>query len=450
MIGAMLRIACLYLVLAGLTLPFVHAQTPPPGAAKLQFIAMLNRHGVRTPLMTNEQLNEYSVEQWPKWNVPLGALTEHGRTQLKLIGTYNREYYTKTGLLGSGGCAEAGQFYFYSDVTPRNIESAKWMAEGLFPDCNAKIYSSPLNGADPLFHLFDGFQKPDTALWAAALVGRLGGHPEYLDAMYRSRLEILEEVFLGCRPGPNCPADGKAPKRSLLAMRTNLTAEPGKIPTLSGPLSQASTMVEGLMMEWADGMPAKDIGWGRVNKEKLRELMFLQDAYIELAQRTPYAARAQGSNIMSHMLRSMEQAVTGKAVAGALGKAGDKGLIMLGHDTNMSWLAGILGVSWALEGYQPNGRPPGAALVFEIWKEASGKNTVRMYLSAQSLDQLHDGTPLTLQNPPLKAPIFIPGCSTAAAGWPCDWEAFKRKVERDIDPAFVSATPANLVTNTLR
>jgi hypothetical protein len=64
---------------------------------------------------------------------------------------------------------------------------------------------------------------------------------------------------------------------------------------------------------------------------------------------------------------------------------------------------------------------------------------VRTYLLAQTLDQLRNNTPLSLQTPPAKAPIFIPGCSSAAEGWPCDWDAFQRTLQGAIDPAFVTA-----------
>jgi 4-phytase/acid phosphatase len=176
-----------------------------------------------------------------------------------------------------------------------------------------------------------------------------------------------------------------------------------------------------------------------VNKSNLLEMMMLQEAYNDLALRTPYLARANSSNLLSHMLRSMQQGVRGKSVRGALGKPGDRALIVLGHDSDLSHFGSLLEISWALEGFQPNCRPPGAALVFEIWKEAAtGKRTVRTYLMSQTLDQMRHLTPLGLETLPTRAPIFIPGCSTAGEGWPCDWEKFQRVAGSAFDPAFTS------------
>ena len=62
----------------------------------------------------------------------------------------------------------------------------------------------------------------------------------------------------------------------------------------------------------------------------------------------------------------MEQAVKGSVIQGSLGEVGDRVLIVVGHDTNISNIAGLLGISWLLDGYPPDDTPPGGALVFEL------------------------------------------------------------------------------------
>jgi 4-phytase / acid phosphatase len=71
-------------------------------------------------------------------------------------------------------------------------------------------------------------------------------------------------------------------------------------------------------------MDASKVGWGRVDANKLRELMQLHTANAELERRTSIVARAQSSNLLRHILASMRQAESGKPVAGALGKPGDR------------------------------------------------------------------------------------------------------------------------------
>jgi 4-phytase/acid phosphatase len=246
-------------------------------------------------------------------------------------------------------------------------------------------------------------------------------------------------VLLGCTPGAKCPPEGTSVKQSLLQLTTSVTQGKGDhLVELAGPLSTAHSFAEDFLLEYTNGMADKTLGWGRVNESNLRQMMSLHAAYSELLRRTPYLARTNGSNLLSHMLKSMEQAVAGKAVAGALGKLGDKGVVIVGHDTNLCNVAGMLGLSWLLEGYQPDDTPPGGALVFELWRHpVTGEYTVRTYYTAQTLEQMRKALPLTLDSPPAKAAVFVPGCSTADEGFACGWKEFRRTLETAIDPAFV-------------
>ena len=141
--------------------------------------------------------------------------------------------------------------------------------------------------------------------------------------------------------------------------------------------------------------------------------------------------------MLSHVLRSIEQALSNSPMPGSVGKPGDRVLILVGHDTNISNVAGMLGISWLLEGYQVDDTPPGGALVFELWEQPNGEFAVSTYYLAQSLEQMRKALPLTLDVPPLKSPIFVPGCSIADDKMTCPWKTFQRKVENAVDPAFV-------------
>jgi 4-phytase/acid phosphatase len=144
-----------------------------------------------------------------------------------------------------------------------------------------------------------------------------------------------------------------------------------------------------------------------------------------------------GSNALAHILETMEQAVTDKAVPGALGKPGGRATVMVGHDTNLSNIAGILNINWLIDGRRDD-TPPGGALVFELWQAPTPSGyEVRIYYTAQTLEQMRDLTALTLDKPPARANVFLPGCSAGRANFPCDWKAFQQTLKTAIDPAFV-------------
>ena len=212
------------------------------------------------------------------------------------------------------------------------------------------VHAVPAGKSDPLFSpLAAGIGKPDPQLAAAAISGRIGGRPQALTEAYRAGLEALQQVLLGCEPGKKCPPEGKSVKKLLLEQPADVQKQ-SRLAQLTGPLASASTITESLLLEYTDGKKDQEVGWGRVNRTNLQSLMLLQEAFVDVQLRTPYLARANVSNLLSHLLQSMQQAVQGKPVEGALGKPGDKGLFVMGHDSNLSALGGLLGLSWLLGG----------------------------------------------------------------------------------------------------
>jgi len=410
-----------------------------PGA-ELTFVVILSRHGVRSPTWTTKRLNEYSAEAWPDWGVPPGYLTAHGKLLMQLFGAYDRAYLARAGLLSPAGCSEDDQVFFRADSEERTLETGRALAAGMLPACNAEVHSEREGKHDPLFSPFEvGIKPPDGRLAAAAVAGRIGGNPQALEELYRPALETMQQVLLGCQPGsPRPPAGGG--KKSVFDLPTSLESGKGDHSVeLNGPLKTASTISEDFLLEYANGMMGKELGWGRLNESTLLEMMSLHAVYADLMRQTPALARARASNLLSHALASMDQAVAGRAVAGAIGKPDGRAVILVGHDTNISNVAGALGLSWLIPGYQRDDTPPGGALVFELWRQRpNNEYAVRAYYMCQTLEQMRTARPLTLDAPPARAPIFVPGCSTASEGMPCDWKAFRRTAEAAIDPAYVN------------
>ncbi len=414
------------------------AQDSVAAGPKLKFIVILTRHGVRSPTWTLPALNQYSAEPWPDWGVAPGRLTPRGRELMTRFGSYYRRYFAANGLLHSTGCEEAGHVRLLADAESRTLETGDALAAGMMPACGIRTQTVG-DGKDPLFSpLAAGIGNPDRALAAASISGRIGANPDALVRLYQAAFDTLHEILFGCVPNAPCPAEEKPGKRSVLKEPSSLEASKGDhAADLRGPLRIGSTLSEDFLLEYVNGMEGKDLGWGRLNAGKLLEIMRLHAAYADLARQTPYVAHLQGSNLLSHVLRSMEQAVKRSTVTGALGEVGDRVLVIVGHDTNISNIAGMLGIDWLLDGYQPDDTPPGSALVFELWQKGEREMTVSTYYLAQSLEQMRKALPLTPEAPPLKSPIFVSGCSTADQKMTCPWNAFQHTLENAIDPAFV-------------
>ena len=417
--------------------PLVDAIEVEP-AGELKFVVIISRHGVRSPTGKVDQLNQYSAQPWPKWSVPPGYLTEHGAKLMTLFGAYDRELLHAEGLLSRSGCEDAGRVTIIADSDQRTRESGKALAAGLFPDCQVDVHALAEGTHDPLFHFTPRPGDADRLMATAALSGRIGNNPAGLVDVYRTQLMEMEAVLTGCPSHVTCAPARGAPPKSLFDNPSSI--EPGSgdhLTELRTPLGTAATMSENLLLEYTEGMKMSEVGWGNVDSNKLRELMELHTANSDLERRTGFVARTQSSNLLAHVLDSIQQAIAEKPVAGALSKPGDHLLVLVGHDTNLSNISGALGLSWLLDGRRDD-TPPGGALVFELrQRPGTAAHEISVYYTAQTVEQMRNASPLALDNPPPRASVFIPGCGSAGASFPCKWEDFQRVLTLAINPGFV-------------
>lgn len=396
------------------------------GAAgpELKYVVIVSRHGVRSPTWDAARLREYSPDPWPDWGVAPGELTPHGRELIRILGDYYREWLAGEGLLSPPGCRDAGRVFVWADKDQRTVETGRAFAETILPGCGVALHSGA-GGRDPLF---SGVGAPSAERALAAVRQRLGSDPQRLVGQHRQAIDALQFILTGGRGAP----------RKLLDPRPGVDVEvSGKSVEMTGPFAAGSTLSEVFLLEYANGFRGRDLGWGRLTEENLDRALELHGLYADLMRRTPYIARARGSNLLAHVLHSLEQAASGSAVPGALGHPGDALLFLAGHDTNLSNLSGMLDLSWQLKGYRPDETPPGGALIFSLWRDSGGHLFVRTKYLAQTLDQMRNAERLNAANPPATQELRLPGCAASEAPG-CAWADFQQTVSKAIDPAFVS------------
>ena len=164
--------------------------------------------------------------------------------------------------------------------------------------------------------------------------------------------------------------------------------------------------------------------------------------YTDLMRRTPYLARARGSNLLAHILRLMEQAASGKSTAGAFGSAGrcSAGPGRARHEPVQSFR--MLGLSWKLPGYQDDDTPPGGALLFPLWRDSrTGQLSVKLRYLAQTLDQMRNANSQSVAAPPASQDVSMPGCDAAEGDEGCPWETARMVMQKAIGPRFTVVEP---------
>src|SRR5579872_7216699 len=430
-----LRLATLALLCG----PFLAAQ--PADDTLLKQVIIFGRHGVRSPILPNKALNFLSATQYPTFTdtsgnpLGVGVLTPNGGTIETLLGGYFRQWLIQQELLTGNDSADANFVYFRATDTPLITDTAKAFWNGLLPAGGAPNINV-VPGNDPLFNpVGAGVALLNYQMALAAVNGRLGGNPQALASAYAPELALTRSVLfnyaVNATPVPLAPAG----KMDAAEEPITLATGDSTLPVSIGGLTDVIGAIDPFVMEYANGMPDAEVGWGQLTAGSVNQTFRLYNLLLDLEFRTPYLARVQSSNLASHIVRSMVQAATGNTPGGALGTPSTKVIALIASNTNITGVAGLFHLDWLLPSYEADVAAPSGALVFELRQsQSSGEYIVRVSYIAQTMDQLRNLKPLTLDAPPASAAVFIPGCSVDNATFDCPLGRFVRVADQVIDP----------------
>ena len=394
----------------------------------IQAVIVVARHGVRAPIESEIRSSSYNVQPWPTWPVAPGVLTPHGAAALKLLGEYYRSRYSS--LLQNLSCDHPG-IYVEANTTQRTIASAKAMSSALAPECQIDVHYRT-SGINPLFvPASDGVA--DHQRVSDATLGRMADQPDWFTHAFARPLAVMHHVLTDCR-GNDC---GKS-KPDCCTMTVKNGAVSLRDTRTDNPVALGADLAENFLLEYTEGLPMKQVGWGRVNRDDLNDLMEMNTRYHDFMLRTPYGAQVAASDLAVHIRDTISGVASGVAVPGQLGTPQDHLFLLAGHDSNLSWLGGLLRLDWLLPDQTFNATPPGSALVFEIHRSrTTSSSTVQVFFISQTLDQIRFLRALKGAEQPSVAPVFVPGCSGAAPAYACSVEDFAKVVTAAADSRFV-------------
>lgn len=342
-------------------------ETRPAPQLLLRIVVM--RHGVRSPTSAPGELAPYAHRPWAEWPVAPGMLTSHGAQGMTALGQRYRQSFGDAGLW-SGRCGTLDKVVVIADSTPRNRASAAALVQGLAPSCHGHYLALAADQSNPLFHFGESKDAKED-----------DGAPSSIPTPWPpDALRLLQRVLLDCS-GDACLAQAKTAGRKLLVDPAHADDA-----ARAKSLKTAGSLSENLMLEYAQGLPMAQVAWGAGDGDTIGQLITLHNLQFALSKKSMPAAVQAGSNLMAHILATLQQGSGATPVVAPLSDRHAKVVILLGHDTNLANLAGMLGLDWH-DARQPDDYPPGGALVFDLLDD-HGQYTVRVATAMPTLDAL--------------------------------------------------------------
>ena len=383
---------------------------------------LLVRHGVRAPSQDSAKLAAFSARNWPAWPVAAGELTPHGFKGMVLLGQYLGSQYRSDGLLAAGGCQATGQILVWSDnLDQRTRLSGQALLDGMLPGCAAHArYAEPLTVPDPMFHpvqtrvcSLDEASVNQSVHGALARLSGRGINPDESSATLVRLGHLLHPEW----------SDARLRRWAASGLQVS-TGHDGYQLKLLPPYGEAATVSEIFSLEYGQGLPADQVAWGEAGSaDALAGWMILHNLKLAAVEQADYVAKRNGSMLAQRILTELQAPAAPDA---------HKLVILVGHDTNVANLAGMLGLQWH-DSQQPDDIGPGTALVFEKLINRQGESMLRMRVIRQTADQLRFGQPLDNEHPPLVKDLTLPECEGQQDGM-CRLSAFARLLKERIDP----------------
>ncbi len=376
----------------------------------LERVVLVQRHGVRAPTQSPQELASWSSRAWPHWPVKPGILTPHGAQVVGLVAGGMRAYFVQAGLLPATGCPGGALVLWADGHDQRTRESGRMMGEQLAPGCGVTpdfMKMAPNKKSDPVFNSVGGacvFDKAEVRRAVDAAIATPQG-PRLVDPASAEAIAKVQPIL-------------KAREASATLAPSQVTLHKSGV-RLTGALELAAVVSEIFLLEYAEGMPLNQVGWGAADPSQMGVMLAARARQVSLTRALPYQARREGAL----MARLFLDTLAGKTRAAAPAVGADvKVLALAGHDDNLSNMAGVFGVNWNLPN-QPDATAPATAFTLELWRDKAGARSVTATIWYAELEGMRALNPAAVHS--VRVPF--PGCTSATPG-ACTLEDLTRTV----------------------
>lgn len=387
------------------------SQAPAESLLRVERVVMLMRHGVRPPTKARIAPEGSHDLPWPDWPVAFGELTPHGYQAIVKLAQWDRQHWGQEGLLPEAGCPWHAEVDISASARSRAQDTAHALNEGMFPGCGINVSFPADADEDVEFHPLDtGAVVLDAqrAMREAEAMLPPGGIPQLL-ADNADRFALLERA-LGCCSPALCASDSPRSDCSLAdLLPSDFVSGTGGRPKVGELLGTASTISQTFLLQYLEGFPPGEVAWGRLSRDDIEALLEFHRIKFQFEARPLHVAAHAAAPLARRMVAAL--------------RGGPRLSVLVGHDTNIAQLGGLLDLHWQVPDYPRDDPPPGGALGFALFSTPDGGHSVRAFYRSQTMNQVRELQTLDGNNPAYFEYLPIPGCET-----PCRLEDFEALV----------------------
>ena len=364
----------------------------------LDRVVILSRHNIRSPLSgSGSLLGDITPHEWFQWTSNPSELSLRGAVLETLMGQYFRLWLEQEGLFPENYQPEEGAVRFYANAKQRTIATARYFSAGLLPVAAAPIETHvTYDTMDPVFEPSLNFVTEEYMQDAIAQIAEKGGEAG-LDGILSSLNDAIS-LLMDTADIEQSEAYQAGKHGDLKAGETVLTLETGKEPKMTGPIKNATSVADAMILQYYEEPDKQKAAFGHdLTDEDWRLIHSIVDTYSDMLFCSPLVS----VNVAHPLLEE---------IRAELSAEGRKFSFLCGHDANVaSVLAALNYGDYLLPETVEQHTPIGVKLEFERWVNAENEAYYKISLVYQSTAQLRSMEQLTLESPPVVYPLHFEG-----------------------------------------
>ena len=380
---------------------------------RLDRVVILSRHNIRSPLSgSGSMLGEITPHEWFQWTSSPSELSLRGAVAETMMGQYFRLWLEQEGLFPENWQPEGGEVRFYANAKQRTLATARYFSAGLFPVAEIPIEShAEYDTMDPVFEPSLNFVSDEYVRDALEQIAARGGEAG-MDG-FLANLDGAISLLMDTADIGQSEAYQSGKYGDLKTGETVLTLEEGKEPKMTGPIKNATSVADALILQYYEEADESKAAFGHsLTEADWQQIHSIVDVYTDIL----FCAPLISVNVAHPLLQE---------IRAELGAKGRKFSFLCGHDANIaSSLAAMRAVEYLLPDTVEQHTPIGVKLVFERWVAENGAAFWKVSLVYQSSQQLRSMTPLTPENPPMKVAVQFMGVETNEDGMIAEEDLF--------------------------